>query len=137
MLQNICLFIVLCTFFSCQSFVTHNTLSKLEKGMTPEKVYEITDEKPKKEFSIKVNGKLYDVSVLDLKTGQSTSTYTSGTGTQMMTYSQTNHHTNNFYLLYQGGKLRYWGMRNEFSKSEDPEIASLSSELYSLSDDIK
>lgn len=141
MLLKIGVFIGLCILVSCQPYyVTYNTIGKLEKGMTPERVYQITDMKPDKEFTIKVNEKSYTISVIDLQTGISVTTTNSGSGlpgSPNMTYTETTHHTNNFYLLYKSGKLRYWGMRNEYSKSEDPEIASLSNELYRISDDFK
>lgn len=133
MLIKIGVFIGLCILVSCQPYyVTYNTIGKLEKGMTPERVYEITktEESDRVLFTMKVNGISYDVGVVKLQTGISTTTYNSGNKLPMTGSTVTNYHTNNLYLLYHNGKLRYWGMRNEYSKSDDPEIFALAPILY-------
>jgi hypothetical protein len=47
-----------------------------------------------------------------------------------MTTSTTYDYTNVFYLIYRGGRLRYWGMMSEIQKSEDLEIQENASHFF-------
>lgn len=118
------------------TYLTNNDLSLLHKGMTRAKFDEVITVKPEKEFKLKSGGKTYDVAAIELLTGISKSTsssYSPGVGGGAGSWTSTTTttaHTNYSLFLYLDGKLRYWGMKNEYSKCEDKEIADIAPELY-------
>ncbi|MBN8574588.1 MAG: hypothetical protein J0M05_11805 [Candidatus Kapabacteria bacterium] len=123
---KIAAFIVLCTLFSCKSYLIFNTINKLHKGMTKEAVLKVLEDKPVKEFTVTVNGQTYDVYDFEVKT-YSNLVGMSG-GTNSFPLYQDN--IDDYYLLYFNGKLRYWGTLVEYSETEDYEISVISKELY-------
>jgi|GEM_PF-2407825 hypothetical protein len=130
MLQKIVVFIVLCTLFSCKSYLIINTINKLHKGMTKEAVLKVLEYKPVKEFTITVNGQTYDVYDFEVKTYE-VKTYSGFVGVGRTNYfTQVQDNIDDYYLLYFNGKLRYWGTLVEYSETEDYEISVISKELY-------
>lgn len=113
------------------SYVTNNELNNLYKGMTKVEFREIVTAKPKIEFSVNIGDKEYEVVVTSLliglvkQYGGSTSTLNS----IFVSVPERREYTASTIFLFSDKGLRYWGMRNEYSKSEDKEIANLAPEL--------
>lgn len=105
--------------------------------MTRSKFEEKITVSPEKVFTLKSGNKSYEVVAMSILTGLSQSSYSSynpgvnGSGGSWSTTTTTTSHTNYTLFLYDEGKLRYWGMKNEYSKCEDKEIADLAPALYS------
>ena len=128
MIAKISALLVLCTLFSCKSYLTCNALSKLEKGISKDDVFKILD-KPVKEFTLTVNGQIYDVGEFEVKTHLTPV----GSGPNFG-YKD---HIDDFYLLYHKGKLRYWGTIAEYLNSEDNEMLVITKDLYNKVDSLK
>lgn len=138
---KIAAFIVLCTLFSCKSYLIINTINKLHKGMTKEAVLKVLEYKPVKEFTVTVNGQTYDVYDFEVKTYEVKTYSASGVRDGRTIYSTgVQDNIVDYYLLYFNGKLRYWGTLVEYSETEDYEISVISKELYNkvnLLDNVK
>ncbi|MFN5308122.1 MAG: hypothetical protein ACK5C0_01545 [Candidatus Kapaibacterium sp.] len=134
MLQKIVVisFLILSISSCAPNFITNNSLSHLHKGMSRSEVDKILDVEPAEQFTITHKNTKYDIVALRLLTGISVSSSSSPRmgGAGMMTTTTTTHHTNYTFFLYAQNKLLYWGMKNEYSKSEDTFIAELSPEIY-------
>lgn len=127
MIIKIAAFIVLSTLFSCQSNLIFKKMSKLDKGMTREEVMSIVDIRPEKEFRLQSKGKSYDVTITPWKPGSTTA---------LALLQNTAYFKTQFYVLYLNGKVRYWGMLNDFSKSEDSEINDLANEIHAKTEQL-
>lgn len=127
MIFKIAAFIVLSTLFSCQSNLTFKKMSKLDKGMTREEVMSIVGIRPEKEFRFQSKGKSYDVTITPWKPGSTSALALLQTTAYLKTQ---------FYVLYLNGKVRYWGMLNDFSKSEDSEINDLANEIHAKTEQL-
>ncbi len=108
---------------SCSSkFVSDDQLNMLYKGINRTEVDKFVDIEPVDKFSINYKNQDYYVVVFDIVTGRVVNVSPNSSSERL--------ETNHFYFLYHQNKLLYWGMKNDFSKSEDPDIAELSSEIY-------
>lgn len=128
MLAGVVLMMVGCA----PSFLLINDLHVLEKGMTKEAVAKLLPRKPDIVKSFVHEGKRYETEGYDLQTAQvqtQSSSYGAPSGGASLNTRTTNF-TNTFICLYDQGKLRYWGLKQDYSKSEDPEIQALSKEVY-------
>lgn len=125
-------FLILSISSCAPNFITNNTLSPLYKGMLRSEVDKTLDVEPAEQFTITHKNKKYDIVALRLLTGVSVSSSSSPRmgGAGMITTTTTTHHTNYTFFLYDQNKLLYWGMKNEYSKSEDSFIAELAPEIY-------
>ena len=115
-------------------FLVINNLHVLEKGMSRETVAKHMPKEPDLTKPIVYAGKRYETDGYALQTAQSqsrTSSYNATTGVQT-TYNTTTDYTNTFICLYDRGKLRYWGLIQDYAKAEDPEIQALSKEVYHM-----
>lgn len=113
-------------------FLVINNLHFLEKGMSRESVAEMMPKDPDKSISISYQGKRFDTDGYALQTAQaqSRSTQYNATTGVSTTYNTTTDYTNTFICLYSSGRLRYWGLIQDFSKSDDAEIQALSEQVY-------
>lgn len=109
--------------------LTFHDLKLLRKGMPVDSVSQMLPIERTRTYT--VSGKQdYLVHSYPLLIAQVTQTSSYGGGyggfgggySAPMTTSTTYDYTNVFYLIYRGGRLRYWGMMNEIQKSEDLEI---------------
>lgn len=115
-------------------FIAVNDLHHLRKGMPREEVLDELPRSPTNTRSFTVDGRTWTVDDFPLQTSQDKTTtteinYTTNTRRQVET---TTDFTNIFLCLYQNGRLRYWGMLGDFSKSEDLQMAELSEYLYNM-----
>lgn len=108
-----------------RTFVTHDDLNILFKGMKKEEFVKKITLYPQLTFSFKRQDKTFEVLALSMLYRRS-SLYTGGSSPYT-----TIAHTNPLIFLFYEGKLRYWGLESEFCISEDEEIAYFSEELYS------
>ncbi|NQW29840.1 MAG: hypothetical protein HQ472_04945 [Ignavibacteria bacterium] len=132
---------------SCMpNVVTHNQLNQLQKGMVQADVQKKLDVDPEGKKSFTVEGIQYSIEYYPLQTAQKKEStyrpnylYKSGgsknwadanDGKRWIKDEKTVDLTEDMYCLYQGGKLRYWGMVGEFAKSEDLQIQALNSEFF-------
>ena len=124
MLQKIVVisFLILSISSCTPNFITDSSLSPLHKGMSRSEVHKFVDIKAVDKFSINYKNQEYDVIVFDIITGRVVNVSAQSTSERI--------ELNHFYFLYHQDKLLYWGMRNDFSKSEDPFIAEFSPEIY-------
>ena len=120
------LFCIVCTGCSTNHF-TIETLNGLKMGMTSKQVESVAKVSPYKSKAVP-GMKNYDCEMYSMVTA--VETQTSNTGSYLTT--TTTYFFNSCILLYHKGQLRYWGMMNDYSKSEDREIRFLSSDLYTV-----
>lgn len=109
---------------SCRSAdATMDSMMKLRKGETPDKVQAMLDREPSYDFSVSYQGKEHPVKVYQIVIGK-VSTSSSGPGGQ--TYMSTSNISSNYIFLFgPDQKLIYWGFLQEFSKDEDPFVAGI------------
>lgn len=117
------------------SRININHLRVFEKGMPKAQVKElILLVPPEKEFTISINEKEYQVMVIPLLVGTKMLSFNFpipiGGYWNVTTTSALVSQTDYCIFIFTEGKLRYWGMKNDYSKSEDIEISTLSPKLY-------
>ncbi len=129
---------------SCKSMFTMDTIMTLAKGMPVQDVRRMVDVDSKYSFRVTHLGNEYAVEVFPIQIGVKkternyTTTDTRRTATTIIT--TTTQHTQEeknelatdyFFLFDANNKLLYWGFLQEFSKSEDPFVGGISSDIYS------
>ncbi len=125
---NIIFIFLVTALTSCRTTVTYNSLSNLQKGMSINAVE--NNLSPfikfdyKQEYKLNSNGKNYIVHIVPFSIGQE---YSDEKWAEL--HIQLQLVSNPFYLLYQDNKLRYWGITNEFTRSEDSEIQAIAKNL--------
>ncbi len=124
---------------SCKTYMGYDELRHLRKGMSARDAESEFDLEPKKIYTIRHEGATYQARRYDMQIGVSTTTttdpgfvgtngvYNYGTTTQKKSAN-----TIGYLLLFRDDRLLYWGFLQEFSKSEDPNIFALSSEIKKL-----
>ncbi|MCO6465282.1 MAG: hypothetical protein J5I53_01575 [Bradyrhizobiaceae bacterium] len=117
----LCALVTSCT----GEFLTIHTLRKLQKGIDKQEAMNLLPAEVRGVNSFSDNGRPYTVVIYDLQTSESKSTEQRYYGKVKVT----THHTNYLYLLFQDNKLRYWGMMQDYEKSEDPEMRLLASKV--------
>jgi len=119
----------------CQpDFVTINNLHRLQKGMTRAQVSDVLPKDPTMQRQITVDGVRYTIDDYPLQTAQAkseTRTYNASMSVTTVTRTTTDY-TNILLLLYDNAGLRYWGMIQDYSKSEDPQMQQVAPFLYNL-----
>ncbi|MCX6139662.1 MAG: hypothetical protein NTX15_02335, partial [Candidatus Kapabacteria bacterium] len=117
----------------CQpDFLTYNNLHKLQKGMTRAQVLEELPKSPTNTRSLSADGHSYTIDDFPLQTAQAkskTQNYNGYTGVTTTTRTTTDY-TNIFLCLFENGRLRYWGMIGDFSKTEDVQMQSVAPSIY-------
>ncbi len=126
------------------SYVTHNQLNRLQKGMRHENVLDLLSISPDAPLRLPVKSGDYTIEFYPLQVAQTskiehtrnpffrrdTDGY-SKYGEQETTSKRVKSDVKaNVYFLYQDDRLRYWGMMGDFSKSDDPEVLELAPIIY-------
>lgn len=116
-------------------YLSYDSLSVLRKGMVRETVNDKLPIGAHGRTSFTEHGYTYTLAYYPIQTAQTKSTSTStgyGMNGQLTTTrtTTTTDYTHTLILLYDGDRLRYWGMMGDYSKSEDPQILELAPAVY-------
>lgn len=131
---------------SCKTYTSYDELRHLSKGMSSRDAEKEFDLEPTAEYKISHEGATYLAKRYPMQIGVTTTTTSSGgsfnaaTGMYTPGISTTSKSANTvgYLLLFRDDRLLYWGFLQEFAKSEDPLMLSLSGgmrDLYYKKDD--
>ena len=108
--------------------VTMDSMMKLRKGETPDKVQAMLELEPSYHFSVSYQNKEYPVKIYQIVIGKVTTT-SSGPGGSSYSSTTSTISSNYIFLFGPDQRLIYWGFLQEFSKEEDPFIAGIAPSL--------
>lgn len=114
-----------------QTNLSYNNLHRLQKGLTRAQVTALLPVAQSKSRTFSAEGREFAVDEYPLLTAQSQSTSSSPMG-RPSGIIHTASSFNTFLCLFENGRLRYWGMLGDFSKSEDVLMQSIAPSIYTL-----
>ena len=115
---------------SCASYgpQIHDRLMEIKPGMTLSEVREKYPDSAK-DYNININHKSYNVLAYKYILAKSKRKQSTGAGSSRYTETVTDVYTDLYYLVFDNGKLLYYGMRYEFARHPDKTIVDISREL--------
>lgn len=111
---------------SCMpSYLQHDSINIIKKGMKKNEFIELMDEEIKHNFTVQHNNRNIDILVYLIQESTYERTSTDGSTSIWPVFS-------NMLFAFNNDKLIYWGLIQEFKKASDPEIVEIGKKAFKI-----